>query len=68
VSIETFQSLAPFVPLGNLCWFCGKQLTRQFIYWHGEEGGIALHPSCADDLAGHLMLDTAKLRMGDKPR
>ena len=48
-----------FMPDDWLCFFCGEELGDVTIFWSGsgENGSLALHPSCALALAVELMRD-----------
>lgn len=39
------------------CFFCGDQIAGIAVVWSGGHGPIALHPSCAKDLACELIGD-----------
>lgn len=72
MSIETRQSLGrifcSFDGSLDVCFYCGKEVEGDgpFVFWMGQVE-LVLHPACADDMAAHLMLDTARLRLGDRP-
>ena len=52
-----------FVKNHKVCFLCGRPNGTSFVYWHGATARIALHESCADRLASHLVKDAADHRM-----
>jgi hypothetical protein len=46
--------------LAEVCFWCGKPLVDPVVFWHGHGGGLALHPSCADELALRLVYDARR--------
>jgi hypothetical protein len=53
--------------LDSKCFNCGEVLSSPYIYWHGEDKGISLHPKCAVNLAKGILRDVEEARGKESP-